>query len=52
MLRLSSSRRRTSAAHVAQLLLGAAWIPMSFFLDLYLRQVLGYSPFPSGARLR
>ncbi|WP_433473656.1 MFS transporter [Spirillospora sp. CA-142024] len=39
------------AANLAQLLLGAAWIPMWFFLNLYLQQVLGYSAFPSGAAL-
>ncbi|GAA4206082.1 MFS transporter [Microbispora amethystogenes] len=32
-------------------LLGAAWIPMWCFLNLYLQQVLGYSAFPSGAAL-
>jgi EmrB/QacA subfamily drug resistance transporter len=40
-----------AAANVAQLLLGAAWIPMWFFLNLYLQQVLGYPAFPSGAAL-
>jgi EmrB/QacA subfamily drug resistance transporter len=40
-----------AAANLAQLLLGAAWIPMWFFLNLYLQQVLGYSAFPSGAAL-
>jgi hypothetical protein len=39
------------AANIAQLLLGAAWIPMWFFLNLYLQQVLGYSSFPSGSAL-
>jgi EmrB/QacA subfamily drug resistance transporter len=39
------------AANLAQLLLGGAWIPMWFFLNLYLQQVLGYSSFPSGAAL-
>ncbi|MFC7448721.1 MFS transporter [Rhodococcus daqingensis] len=39
------------AANLAQFLLGAAWIPMWFFLNLYLQQVLGYSAFPSGAAL-
>ena len=38
-------------ANLAQLLLGGAWIPMWFFLNLYLQQVLGYSAFPSGAAL-
>ncbi|WP_280494890.1 MFS transporter, partial [Nocardia farcinica] len=40
-----------AAANLAQLLLGAAWVPMWFFLNLYLQQVLGYSAFPSGAAL-
>ena len=40
-----------AAANVAQLLLGAAWIPRWFFLNLYLQQVLGYSAFPAGAAL-
>lgn len=39
------------AANIAQFLLGAAWIPMWFFLNLYLQQVLGYTAFPSGAAL-
>ncbi|MFD4467334.1 MFS transporter [Rhodococcus sp. NPDC058505] len=39
------------AANIAQFLLGAAWIPMWFFLNLYLQQVLGLSAFPSGAAL-
>jgi EmrB/QacA subfamily drug resistance transporter len=39
------------AANLAQLLLGGAWIPMWFFLNLYLQQVLGYRAFPSGAAL-
>ncbi|GAA3390341.1 MFS transporter [Cryptosporangium minutisporangium] len=40
-----------AAANLAQFLLGAAWIPMWFYLNLYLQQVLGYSAFPSGAAL-
>ena len=40
-----------AAANLAQFLLGAAWIPMWFFLNLYLQQVLGYTAFPSGAAL-
>jgi EmrB/QacA subfamily drug resistance transporter len=43
--------RNLAAANVAQLLLGAAWIPMWFFLNLYLQQVLGYGSFASGAAL-
>jgi EmrB/QacA subfamily drug resistance transporter len=38
-------------ANLAQLLLGAAWVPMWFFLNLYLQQVLGYGAFASGAAL-
>ena len=40
-----------AAANVVQLLLGAAWIPMWFFLNLYLQQVLGYGAFEGGAAL-
>ncbi|MFI7444702.1 MFS transporter [Nonomuraea indica] len=40
-----------AAANVAMALLGAAWIPMWYFLNLYLQQVLGYGAFPSGAAL-
>ncbi|WP_328853179.1 MFS transporter [Micromonospora globbae] len=52
LMRLSIFRTpNLAAANVAQLLLGAAWIPMWFYLNLYLQQVLGYSAFPSGAAL-
>jgi EmrB/QacA subfamily drug resistance transporter len=40
-----------AAANVAQLLLGAAWVPMWFFLNLYLQQVLGFGAFAGGAAL-
>jgi EmrB/QacA subfamily drug resistance transporter len=40
-----------AAANVAQALLGAAWIPMFFFVNLYLQQVLGLGAFASGAAL-
>jgi len=33
-------------------LLGAAWIPMWFFLNLYIQQILGYSPMESGLALQ
>jgi hypothetical protein len=39
------------SANLAQALLGAAWIPMWYFLNLYLQQVLGYGAFASGAAL-
>ena len=52
LMRLSIFRApNLAAANLAQLLLGAAWIPMWFFLNLYLQQVLGLSAFPSGAAL-
>ncbi|RGC65357.1 putative MFS-type transporter EfpA [Micromonospora sp. MW-13] len=52
LMRLSIFRApNLAAANIAQLLLGAAWIPMWFYLNLYLQQVLGYSAFPSGAAL-
>ena len=40
-----------AAANTAMALLGAAWVPMWFFLNLYLQQVLGFGPFGSGASL-
>jgi EmrB/QacA subfamily drug resistance transporter len=40
-----------AAANLAQLLLGAAWIPMWFFLNLYLQQVLGFGAFEGGSAL-
>jgi EmrB/QacA subfamily drug resistance transporter len=39
------------AANIAQLLLGGAWIPMWFFLNLYLQQVLGLGAFAGGSAL-
>ncbi|MEV0234618.1 MFS transporter [Nonomuraea sp. NPDC050786] len=52
LMRLSIFRTSNlAAANLTQLLLGGAWIPMWFFLNLYLQQVLGYSAFPSGAAL-
>ncbi|WP_344335552.1 MFS transporter [Kitasatospora putterlickiae] len=40
-----------ASANIAQLLMAAAWIPMWFFLNLYLQQVLGLRAFASGAAL-
>lgn len=40
-----------AAANLVMVLLGAAWIPMWFFLNLYLQQVLGYGSFEAGAAL-
>jgi EmrB/QacA subfamily drug resistance transporter len=40
-----------AAANGVQFLLGAAWIPTWFFLNLYLQRVLGYGPFDGGAAL-
>jgi EmrB/QacA subfamily drug resistance transporter len=52
LMRLSILRTpNLAAANVAQLLLGAAWIPMWFFLNLYLQRVLGYGAFEGGAAL-
>ena len=39
------------AANGAQSMLGAAWVSMWFFLNLYLQQVLGASAFTAGAAL-
>ena len=43
--------RNLAGANVTLLLLGAAWIPMWFMLNLYLQQVLGYGPFEAGSAL-
>jgi EmrB/QacA subfamily drug resistance transporter len=40
-----------AAANLVQLLLGAAWIPTWFFLNLYLQEVLGLGAFEGGAAL-
>jgi EmrB/QacA subfamily drug resistance transporter len=40
-----------STANVVMALLGGAWIPLWFFLNLYLQQVLGYAAFASGLAL-
>ncbi|MFB7134792.1 MFS transporter [Streptomyces sp. NPDC056237] len=40
-----------AGANIAQLLMAAAWIPMWFFLNLYLQQVLGLDAFASGSAL-
>ncbi|WP_431040828.1 MFS transporter [Streptomyces sp. P1-3] len=40
-----------AASNLSMALLGAAWIPMWYFLNLYLQQVLGYGAFASGAAL-
>lgn len=39
------------ASNLAMALLGAAWIPMWYFLNLYMQQDLGYGSFASGAAL-
>jgi MFS family permease len=44
-------RPNVSAANVVMALLGAAWIPLWFFLNLYVQQVLGYGAFKGGAAL-
>jgi EmrB/QacA subfamily drug resistance transporter len=52
LLRLGIFRTpQLGAANIAQLLLGAAWVPMWFFLNLYLQQVLGAGSFAAGAAL-
>jgi EmrB/QacA subfamily drug resistance transporter len=40
-----------TAGNVVMALLGAAWIPMWFFLNMYLQDVLGYGAFESGLAL-
>lgn len=40
-----------AAGNAVMALLGGAWIPLWFFLNLYLQQVLGYGAFASGSAL-
>src|SRR5918998_551759 len=40
-----------AVANTVMALLGAAWIPMWFFLNLYLQRILGYDAFQSGSAL-
>jgi len=40
-----------SVSNVVMALLAGAWIPLWFFLNLYLQQVRGYSPFRAGLAL-
>jgi EmrB/QacA subfamily drug resistance transporter len=52
LMRLAIFRTPNLAmANVSLVLLGAAWIPTWFFLNLYLQQVLGYGAFEGGAAL-
>lgn len=52
LLRLGLLRApQLGAANGAQLLLGAAWVSMWFFLNLYLQQVLGATSFAAGVAL-
>jgi hypothetical protein len=36
--------RNLLGSNIVMALLGAAWIPMWFFLNLYLQQIIGYGP--------
>jgi EmrB/QacA subfamily drug resistance transporter len=40
-----------AVANIAMALLGAAWVPAWFFLNLYLQQILGMGAFGAGAAL-
>jgi EmrB/QacA subfamily drug resistance transporter len=40
-----------AVGNVVMALLGAAWIPMWFFLNMYLQEILGYGAFDSGLAL-
>jgi EmrB/QacA subfamily drug resistance transporter len=43
--------RNLLASNIVMALLGAAWVPMWFFLNLYIQQILGYGPMESGLAL-
>jgi EmrB/QacA subfamily drug resistance transporter len=40
-----------AASNLVMALLGAAWVPMWYFLNLYLQQVLGFGPLKAGSAL-
>jgi hypothetical protein len=50
-LRIFRTTSDLLASNVVMALLGAAWIAMWFFLNLYLQQIQGYGPFESGLAL-
>jgi MFS family permease len=43
--------RNLLSGNIIMTLLGAAWVSMWFFLNLYLQQILNYGPFESGLAL-
>jgi MFS family permease len=50
-LHIFKSTRNLLSGNMVMALLGAAWVSMWFFLNLYLQQILNYGPFESGLAL-
>ena len=47
-LHIFKTTKNLLSSNIVMALLGAAWIPMWFFLNLYLQQILKYGPLESG----
>jgi hypothetical protein len=50
-LHVFKTTRNLLSGNMVMALLGAAWVSMWFFLNLYLQQILNYGPFESGLAL-
>ena len=50
-LYIFKTTRNLLSGNLAMALLGAAWVSMWFFLNLYLQQILNYGAFESGVAL-
>ncbi len=50
-LHIFKTTRNLLSGNMVMALLGAAWVSMWFFLNLYLQQILNYGPFESGLAL-
>jgi EmrB/QacA subfamily drug resistance transporter len=50
-LHIFKTTKNLLSSNIVMALLGAAWIPMWFFLNLYLQQILNYGPLESGLAL-
>lgn len=50
-LHIFKTTRNLLSGNIVMVLLGAAWVSMWFFINLYLQQILDYGPFESGLAL-
>lgn len=50
-LHIFKTTRNLLSGNIVMVLIGAAWVSMWFFINLYLQQILNYGPFESGLAL-